>query len=98
MSGSRQDVVCKILEKYGHFGSICCRYSWKHLQRSVEGSSGLFVESVTGMPQIVIRYRRDAIAQYSSRHCGINRVINTSFAESKVLTRSMKVIDGLTWL
>lgn len=79
MSGSRQDVVCKIfgenmdtLARYaGILGSIC---------NSVEGSSGLFVESVTGMPQIVIRYRRDAIAQYGIDIADINRVINTSFA------------------
>lgn len=79
MSGSRQDVVCKIfgdnmdtLSRYaGLLGELC---------NSVVGSSGLFVESVTGMPQIVIRYRREAIAQYGVDIADINRVINTSFA------------------
>ena len=79
MSGARQDVVCKIfgedldtLALYAaKLGSIC---------NSIDGSSGLYVEAVTGMPQIVIQYNRDVIAQYGLNISNINRIVNTAFA------------------
>ncbi|HSC53286.1 MAG TPA: CusA/CzcA family heavy metal efflux RND transporter [Phnomibacter sp.] len=79
ISGARQDVVCKIfgenLDTLAHYatqlGSIC---------NSVKGSSGLYVESVTGMPQIVIEYNRAAIAQYGLNIEDINKTVNAAFA------------------
>lgn len=79
ISGARQDVVVKIfgddLDTLAHYaerlGQLC---------NSVEGSTGLYVESVTGMPQIVIRYRRAAIAQYGINISDINRAVKTAFA------------------
>ena len=52
-------------------GSIC---------NTVQGSSGLYVEAVTGIPQIVIQYNRPAIAQYGLNISDINKVVNTAFA------------------
>lgn len=79
ISGARQDVVCKIfgedldtLAMYaGKLGEIC---------NTVKGTSGLYVEAVTGMPQIVIKYNRATIAEYGLNINDINRVINTAFA------------------
>ena len=79
ISGARQDVVCKIfgedldtLALYANkLGDIC---------NTVKGSSGLYVEAVTGMPQIVIQYNRPAIAQYGLNVNDINKVVNTAFA------------------
>ena len=79
ISGARQDVVCKIygenLDTLAHYantlGLIC---------NSVKGSSGLYIESVTGMPQIVIQYNRPLIAQYGLNISDINRIVNTAFA------------------
>lgn len=79
ISGARQDVVCKIfgenLDTLAHYarrlGDICS---------TVQGSSGLYVEAVTGMPQIVIHYDRAAIAQYGLTISSVNRVVNTAFA------------------
>ncbi len=79
LSGARQDVVCKIfgenLDTLALFakklGNVC---------NSVNGSSGLYVEAVTGMPQIVIQYDRASIAQYGLNIRDINRVVNTAFA------------------
>ena len=79
ISGARQDVVCKIfgedldtLALYANkLGDIC---------NTVQGSSGLYVEAVTGMPQIVIQYNRPAIAQYGLNISDINKVVNTAFA------------------
>ena len=81
ISGARQDVVCKIygenldsLSKYAHLlGNIC---------NTVKGSTALYVESVTGMPQIVIRYNRANLSQYGLNIAAINKIINTAFAGS----------------
>lgn len=79
ISGARQDVVCKIfgenldtLAVYANkLGSIC---------NTVKGSSGLYVEAITGMPQIVINYNRATIAQYGLNIADINKTVNTAFA------------------
>ncbi|MFN7312286.1 MAG: CusA/CzcA family heavy metal efflux RND transporter [Bacteroidota bacterium] len=79
MTGARQDVVCKIfgenldtLAKYAQrLGEICTK---------TEGSSNIYVEPVSGMPQIVIRYNRDAISKYGLSVDAINNTVNTAFA------------------
>ncbi len=79
ISGARQDVVCKIfgenldtLAFYANkLGKIC---------NTVEGSSGIYVEAVAGLPQITIQYNRAAIAQYGLNISDINSVVNTAFA------------------
>lgn len=79
ISGARQDVVCKIfgenLDTLAFFanrlGKICS---------TVEGSSGVYVEAVAGLPQITIQYNRAAIAQYGLNIFDLNNVINTAFA------------------
>ncbi|NQV76548.1 MAG: CusA/CzcA family heavy metal efflux RND transporter, partial [Bacteroidetes bacterium] len=79
MTGARQDVVLKIfgedLDTLAHYAE-----SLGKIVNEVEGSQDLFIEPVTGMPQIVIDYSRDAIAQYNLNIKDINRVVNTAFA------------------
>jgi cobalt-zinc-cadmium resistance protein CzcA len=79
ISGARQDVVCKI---FGDDLDTLARYAAKlgEICNTVNGSSGLYVEAVTGMPQVVIKYNRAAIAQYGLNISDINRVVNTAFA------------------
>jgi cobalt-zinc-cadmium resistance protein CzcA len=79
MTGARQDVVLKI---FGENLDTLARYaeSMGKIVNEVEGSQDLFVEPVTGLPQIVIEYKRDAIAQYNLNIADINRVVNTAFA------------------
>ena len=79
ISGARQDVVCKI---FGENLDTLARYASKlsNICNTVKGSSGLYVEAVTGMPQIVIQYNRTAIAQYGLNIRDINKVVNTAFA------------------
>ena len=79
MSGARQDVVCKI---FGEDLDTLAMYANKvgGVVNTVKGSSGLYVEAVTGMPQIVIQYNRAAIAQYGLNISDINKVVNTAFA------------------
>lgn len=79
ISGSRQDIVIKIfgenLDSLSYYaqkiGSIC---------QSIQGSTGLYVEPITGMPQMVIRYDREAIARFGVHIADINRVVKTAFA------------------
>ncbi len=79
ISGAKQDVVCKIfgenldtLAFYANkLGKIC---------NTIDGSSGVYVEKVLGLPQITIQYNRNAIAQYGLTISDINRVVNTAFA------------------
>jgi cobalt-zinc-cadmium resistance protein CzcA len=79
MTGARQDVVCKI---FGENLDTLALYANRlgKIVNTVEGTSDLYVESVTGMPQIVIDYNRPAIAQYNLNIEDINRIVNTAFA------------------
>jgi heavy metal efflux system protein len=79
MTGARQDVVCKI---FGENLDTLALYADKlgKVVASVKGTSDLYVETVTGMPQIVIDYNRQTIAQYGLNIADINRTVNTAFA------------------
>jgi cobalt-zinc-cadmium resistance protein CzcA len=79
MTGARQDVVCKI---FGEDLDTLTRYAniLGKLTQQVEGSRDLYVESMTGMPQIVIRYNRQALAQYGVPVEEVNKVVNAAFA------------------
>ncbi|MFV8271340.1 CusA/CzcA family heavy metal efflux RND transporter [Flavobacterium sp. GT2N3] len=79
MTGARQDVVCKI---FGENLDTLALYANKlgKIVSTVEGTSDLYVETVTGMPQVVIDYNRASIAQYGLNIQDINRIVNTAFA------------------
>jgi cobalt-zinc-cadmium resistance protein CzcA len=79
MTGARQDVVCKIfgedLDTLAHYAAALGK-----IINTVEGAKNLYVEAVAGMPQIIIQYNRNAIAQYGLNIADINKVVNASFA------------------
>jgi cobalt-zinc-cadmium resistance protein CzcA len=79
ISGARQDVVCKI---FGEDLDTLAAYAKKlgDVCNIVDGSSGLYVEAVTGMPQIVIQYNRQAMAEFGLKVNAVNNIINTAFA------------------
>ncbi len=79
MTGARQDVVCKI---FGENLDTLAVYADKlgKIVTKVEGSENLYVEPVTGMPQVIIEYNRPMIAQYNLSISDINKVVNTAFA------------------
>jgi cobalt-zinc-cadmium resistance protein CzcA len=79
MTGARQDVVCKIFgEDLDTLSAQAVHLS--NLIMTIQGAEDIFVEQVSGMPQVIIRYNRDAMAQYHLTVDEINRVINASFA------------------
>lgn len=79
MTGARQDVVCKL---FGEDLDTLAAYAHKlgELINTVNGAKNLYVEAVSGMPQIIIAYNRNAIAQYDLNIADINKIVNTAFA------------------
>lgn len=79
ISGVKQDVAIKI---FGEDLDVLTDLSSEvgKVVRSVEGARDLYVEEVTGLPQIVININRDEVAKYGMNIEDINQAINTSFA------------------
>lgn len=79
MTGARQDVVCKIFgENLDSLAAFAARLGT--IVNTVDGAKNLYVEAVAGMPQIIIQYNRNTIAQYGLNISDINKVVNTAFA------------------
>jgi cobalt-zinc-cadmium resistance protein CzcA len=79
MTGARQDVVCKI---YGEDLDSLALYASKlgKIVNTIQGASDVYVEAVTGMPQIVIHYNRLLLTQYGLTIEDVNRCVNASFS------------------
>ncbi|MFZ1798345.1 MAG: CusA/CzcA family heavy metal efflux RND transporter [Chitinophagaceae bacterium] len=79
MTGARQDVVVKI---FGEDLDTLAVYADKMgaIINTVKGAQDLYIEPVTGLPQIIIDYNRSEIARYHLDIAGVNRIINTAFA------------------
>lgn len=79
ISGARQDIVCKI---FGDDLDSLAAYAKRvgAIVSSVAGAKDLYVESVTGLPQIVIKYKREAMANYQLNIADVNRLVRTAFA------------------
>ena len=79
MTGARQDVVCKI---FGENLDTLALYAHRlgETVNQVQGATDLYVETVTGMPQVVITYNRDAMAMYGLTIRDINKTVNAAFA------------------
>lgn len=79
ISGARQDVVCKL---YGEDLDTLTAYAGKlgALMQGVDGVSDLYIETVTGLPQIQVLYNRDAMARYGVSVQTANRMVQASFA------------------
>ncbi len=79
ITGAKQDVVLKL---YGEDLDVLTDEAAVigKLIRPVAGVQDLYIEEVTGLPQIQIQFNRDKIAQYGLNIEDINRVIKTAFA------------------
>ena len=79
MTGAKQDVVCKI---YGENLDTLTKYATLlgDVAGHINGAKDVYVESVTGLPQVIIQYKRNIIAQYGLNIEDINSVVNTAFA------------------
>jgi cobalt-zinc-cadmium resistance protein CzcA len=79
MTGIRQDVAIKI---YGDDLDVLTTEAGKvaKLIAPVNGVSEPIVERVTGLPQIIVEYNRDKMAQYGLTISDINMILKTAFA------------------
>ncbi len=79
ITGAKQDVVVKL---YGEDLDVLTEYAGEIGKqiKHIEGVEDLYIEEVTGLPQIQIQFNRDKIAQYGLNITDINRVIKTAFA------------------
>ncbi|MES2558635.1 MAG: CusA/CzcA family heavy metal efflux RND transporter [Bacteroidota bacterium] len=79
MTGARQDVVIKVygedLDELKGYGDEIAA-----LIPGIEGAKDLFVEKITGLPQIVVQYKRDQLAKFGISINEVNKTINTAFA------------------
>lgn len=79
MTGAKQDVVCKIfgenIDTLAHYAKLL-----GDIAATVDGAKNVYVEPVSGMPQIIIKYNRAAIAEYGLNINDINRVVNVGLA------------------
>ena len=94
MTGARQDVVCKI---FGENLDTLAAYATKlgSIVNGVEGAKNLYVEPISGMPQIIIHYNRNTIAQFNLNINDINRVVNTAFAGHPLILVDLVDLNSL---
>ncbi|MES2592890.1 MAG: CusA/CzcA family heavy metal efflux RND transporter [Bacteroidota bacterium] len=79
MTGAKQDVVCKI---FGENLDTLSKYSklLGDVAGKVEGAENIYVEPIDGLPQLIIKYKRNQIAQYGLNIQDVNKVVNTALA------------------
>ncbi|SHL96106.1 CusA/CzcA family heavy metal efflux RND transporter [Hymenobacter psychrotolerans] len=79
ISGAKQDVVLKI---YGEDLQQLSSYAERaaRLVRQVEGAEDVYVEQVTGLPQIVVKLDRNRLARFGLNAEDVNRTVQTAFA------------------
>lgn len=79
MTGARQDVVIKI---FGENLDTLKVYAEKvgEISKKIDGAQNIYVEPISGMPQIIITYHREALSQYGLNVNDVNNIVNTAFA------------------
>ena len=81
MTGVKQDVAIKIFGEDLDILAIQAKKIGK-LVRAVEGAEDVYVEEISGLPQIVVRFKRDQLSRFGISVEDANRTINTAFAGS----------------
>ena len=79
MTGVRQDVAIKV---YGENLEQLATYASQigKIAGTVDGAEDVYVEEVTGVPQIVINYDRAQLAKYGLDIKSVNNTIQAAFA------------------
>ena len=81
LTGIKQDVAIKI---FGDDLDILTQQAEKveRLIKDVRGVSGIFVEQVSGLPQIQVIYNHERMVEYGISVDDVNKVLETTFAGS----------------
>lgn len=79
MTGARQDVVVKI---YGEDLALLASYAAQigKIARQVEGAQDIYIEPIGGLPQYVIKFDRNRLAQFGLSVDEVNRVLRAGFS------------------
>lgn len=79
MTGAKQDVVVKI---YGEDFEKLASYSKQigSIASNIKGVQDVYVEEMSGLPQMIVKYDREALARYHVSLDEVNRVVNLGFA------------------
>ncbi len=79
MTGARQDVVIKI---YGEDLALLASYAAQigKIARQVEGAQDVYIEPIGGLPQYVVKFDRNKLAQFGLSVDEVNRVLRAGFS------------------
>ena len=79
ISGAKQDIVCKI---FGENLDSLSAYGGKlgEIANTISGVKDIYIETITGLPQIVVRYKQDAMAHYRINVADVNQLIRAALA------------------
>ena len=79
LTGIKQDVAIKI---FGDDLDVLTQQAEKieKLIKGVDGVSGIFVEQVSGLPQVQVKYNHEKMAEYGVSVDEVNKVLETTFA------------------
>ncbi len=79
VSGVKQDVAIKI---YGEDLNKLAKYAKQvgAIAAKIDGAEDIYVEQVSGLPQIVIKFHREKIAQFGLNIEDVNTAIRSGFA------------------
>lgn len=79
MTGAKQDVAIRIFgDDLDELAASAARV--EHLITPVAGVKDVYVEAVTGLPQIQVIYHREKLAQYGLNVADVNRLLRIGFA------------------
>jgi heavy metal efflux system protein len=79
MTGARQDLAIKIFGEDLDILAAKAREA-SEIINGTQGIGDMYVEQVTGLPQIMVEYKRDKLAQYGLSIDELNRILRTAFA------------------
>jgi len=79
MTGAKQDIVIKI---FGEDLEILAAKAEQAgaLIKNVEGARDIYVEQTQGLPQILVTYRKEKLAQYGTDVSALNLILKSAFA------------------
>jgi cobalt-zinc-cadmium resistance protein CzcA len=79
MTGARQDVVIKV---YGEDLALLEQYGDQigKLAQTIDGAEDVFVEPINGLPQIVVRFKREQLALFGLSVDDVNTILRTGFS------------------
>ena len=79
ISGVKQDVAIKI---YGEDLNKLAKYAEQvgTIAGKIDGAEDIYIEQVSGLPQVVIKFHRDKIAQFGLNIEDVNTAIRSGFA------------------